>query len=494
MREADDPHATGSHAKMPVRACWSAFFVTFAISAMFDHSRDWNTASRFLLTHALVDHGTVVVSQYVSAGGIILEHPPTRDLARSATGEFFCDKAPGLSVLGTIPYAIGRFVFGLGPARNETGRPEPSDYWVTLGTVGLVSACSAFWMVRLLTRWGVGSRSALVTALATSVGSMMQAYGTLYYGHAVAAGLLIVVLGLLAHRNPGPGRSLWAGLLSGAAVAVEYPAALVVGVFGVFLVGRALVDRRGPGTGTILSFALGVAIPIVPLGLYHQWVTGSPLRVPYTLEVEEAFAYHREGTGVPIGGPTAEAVWGMLVGPSRGLIWYAPMLLAALPGCFLMVRYGRGATLAVILLSAGGLFVAIAGFPTWHGGLATGPRLLGPIMPMAMLPAAFFWDAMERRRWWWFAALVLLISSGWIAMINAVGGRVPVGVRSIVGDYVRPALARGTVDGHLGRWILESLNVSDPTFGLVITIVVGMGLVGLGVALPVGIRSADRPE
>ena len=84
-----------------------------------------------------------VLKDNVAQNGVLLEHPPTRDLAVSPEGRFYCDKAPGLSLLGTLPYGLYRLITGHPLALNRTGSNEPSDYWVTLGTAGWAAALSA---------------------------------------------------------------------------------------------------------------------------------------------------------------------------------------------------------------------------------------------------------------------------------------------------------------------------------------------------------------
>ena len=51
---------TGAHI-IDRPACWVFLILLFSY-AFFWHSRDWNTASRLMLTYALVDRGTVAIT------------------------------------------------------------------------------------------------------------------------------------------------------------------------------------------------------------------------------------------------------------------------------------------------------------------------------------------------------------------------------------------------------------------------------------------------
>ena len=83
-------------------AAW-VFLILLASNAFFWHSRDWNTASRLMLTYALVDRGTVIITGLEQQTG---------DRARFQ-GQYYSDKLPGFSLLAAVPYAIARLVFGL---------------------------------------------------------------------------------------------------------------------------------------------------------------------------------------------------------------------------------------------------------------------------------------------------------------------------------------------------------------------------------------------
>src|SRR5947209_1648670 len=106
------------------------FLILFGTYAYFWQSRDWNSASRLMLTYALVDRGTV------SIDGL---EDQTRDRAY-VHGRYYTDKLPGFSLLGVPSYAAARLLLRL-PAHPLNARGFaywPGDYWVTLGTSGLL--------------------------------------------------------------------------------------------------------------------------------------------------------------------------------------------------------------------------------------------------------------------------------------------------------------------------------------------------------------------
>src|ERR1700709_2273070 len=97
-------------------------------------SRDWNTASRLMLTYAVVDRGTVSIDG-------LEDH--THDRAKFR-GRYYSDKLPGFSLLAAGPYVVAKWARRLpGHPLRRPGRGFthwPADYWVTLATSGLLTA------------------------------------------------------------------------------------------------------------------------------------------------------------------------------------------------------------------------------------------------------------------------------------------------------------------------------------------------------------------
>lgn len=487
---------------MTTKPHWSvaaiAFLCTLLAMACFDHVRDWNTATRFLLSHAIVDHGTVEITRYVTADGRLRDDPPTRDLAATPDERYYCDKPPGQSLMGAAAYGILRTVFGFAPAMDVAGKAEPSDYWVTLGTSGLALAATAALLIRFLGRLGVGPFAATATAVAYAWTTYAAVYGTLNYSHAWAA--LLVLGSLVALPIPEPNgrggkeekgsegtRGWWAsglaGLLAGAAVAFEYTTAVFAGVVvSVWLVG--MLGQPRARIGPFAAFVCGMLPAIAALAWYHWRITGDPFRPSYTLEVNPEFAYHRQRV-VPISLASEEAVWGLLLSPYRGLVWNAPMVLGSIPGLVLLWMRRRKRLATIISLTYLGLFFAIGGFPSWHGGWATGPRLLLAGLPLLAIPVGVWlgWrpsspgcrrvDLVMKFVW----VLACIVSFVRITLLNVMGGRFPFeGPGSNpIGDPL------SVTEPHCGQWIADGFGGASPFLGFLLT----LGVLGFLGALPI---------
>ena len=235
--------------------CW-VFVILMTSYAFFWHSRDWNTASRLMLTYAMVDRGTVCLD------GLDRQ---TGDIAK-LQGQYYCDKLPGFSLLAAIPYASRPG--GLRPSRSSLGSEAkaywPADYWVTLGTSGLFTALTAVLLVEIARDLGCSPRRAALVGLAYGLATPAYVYATLAYGHQVSAFALarVVLPALEAGAGRDAARLVAAGFLAAYAAVVELQVGPVSAILGLYLWFNAFEapPARRPGL-----LRVGAAVPNLAL-------------------------------------------------------------------------------------------------------------------------------------------------------------------------------------------------------------------------------------
>ena len=226
----------------------------------------WNQNSRLALTRALVERHTTIIDD---------DHETTGDKS-FRDGHFYSDKAPGTSLLATIPYAAlhafrvltrgelpGAGVHPLDPkavAAGEHPRPEdrlPGDVLVynqthrlalwlcglfAVALPSLVGAMAVFLLA--LRELGDRPRPALLVALTYAIATPAFPYSTVLYGHQPCAALLVAafaVIALLPAAAPSRRAAILCGALLGLAVVTEYTAAVVV-----VLLSAWALRRHGP--------------------------------------------------------------------------------------------------------------------------------------------------------------------------------------------------------------------------------------------------------
>jgi hypothetical protein len=350
-------------------------------------------ASRYALTAALYDQGTVVVDDYEE---IISVDRAERE------GRLYSDKAPGQPVLGIPFYAVYRALGGH-PATESPrlARTEIGLWAVSLGCAALPAVALAVLMRRFAQR--VTPRRATEAALALSLGTMLLPFGTVLFSHVLSALCALGAYMLLSPVSPGgagvgragggvrrfaaagsaagPGRLLAAGFVAGVGVTVEYTLGVLVVVLGIV----ALVAHRWR-TGW---FVLGGIVPAVLLGLYHQAAFGGPFEVSYRYS---GFAQHQSGVvGVRV--PSPGMIWTVLLG-ERGLFVLTPIALIGVIGAVLLLRRRVGPTMdAIVALVVFGVFTAImGGWDNPWAGASPGPRYITPALPFLAGGVAYVWQ------------------------------------------------------------------------------------------------------
>lgn len=393
----------------------------FGIFAYFVPAATWSPVSRFNLTRALVERGSVDIDPWSEASG-------DRSLR---AGHWYSDKAPVPSFLAAPAYAIARAyddARGQSPQFVSISTPDTPARHVTVNRTyarslyvcSLVTAAVASVALALLSFEWLRRRFSAASAFAGSLGIALATpvfpYSTSFYGHVVAGAFLFGGYFLLfGEETPSRRQVRLAGLAFVLAIGSEYIVAIPVAVLSF----AALVRARRDALRVTLDLALGGLAPAIAIGAYHTACFGSPLATGYKFlpRAEFASGHARGFMGIRLPSPSALA--GLLVGPRRGLLFIAPIAGLGLVG--LAVRARR----AELAERAGGIaFVALlfanAGYYMWWGGAATGPRHLVPVLPFLAAGIAWAW---ERSRA--LVALLVVISFANMLALTAVGLEAP---------------------------------------------------------------------
>ncbi len=364
----------------------------------------WNQNSRLALTRALVERGEVKIDAWQVTTG----DKSYRE------GHFYSDKAPGVSLLATLPYAgyygFRRLTGGEPPqvrvipldpaveAAEQVPAPEdrePGDVlaynsaWLValwlcrmfVVSVPSVLAAGLLYLVMLGELGGDRARATWV-ALLWVLATPALGYACGFYGHQLTGALLISSFALVVladRRVRDRGLGLLVGGLLGWAVLAEYTAAVPV----VLVLGWASW-RRG------LRFGAWIAVGGLPWALvlagYHSWAFGAPLKTGYDFVYLEEFA---EGMAVAygIGAPDPRVLAQLLFGSYRGLFYLSPVLLLAAWGLGLRwasppasaEALGRG-DLALATGIIAYYLLLNSGYYMWDGGASLGPRHAVPML------------------------------------------------------------------------------------------------------------------
>lgn len=360
-------------------------FVLIALTyAYFFQGSDPNQTTRTLLTKALVERHTPDI---------------TPEAARTIDkgyfrGKYYSDKAPGVALVATIPYALmssADRVFHLDAGSRAVERARM--HMLTITTSGVAGAIAAFFLFRLLLLFGSTKGQAELLTLGYAFGTLAFPFSTVMFGHQTAAAILTGAFYLLIQTRmqgdvpSAPRLALIGGLLA-SSVAIEYPTGMLVVAMGVYTLTLA-TDRQS--LLRIVGFlSVGAAGPILLHSAFLYWCYGSPFSLPYKHVSEPIFVAHVSTGLLGIGIPTKVGAFGSLLSRYRGLFFYCPLLILTPLGFrawILEGKWRRELVLSGVLIVT--YLIFCASYYAWDGGGSTGPRHLVPVMPFFILPLGF---------------------------------------------------------------------------------------------------------
>lgn len=336
-------------------------------------------ASRLDLLHALIESGAVEIDSWAQN---------TPDKAE-AGGHYYSDKAPGTAALGLPGFVVMTVMARLAGVDLDSCTGWLATSWAACALSQALPA--AFGAVAVFSWLGglVSRRAALVTVLALTLGSLPLPYSTLLFSHAQVIGLIgiaiwAVRLGAEAEGRGqetavgvGRGRMALAGSCLGLALASEYTSGLVVVALGLYVVWRR---RAG-----LWPFVLAAIPPLLLIPAYSWATIGNPFELLYSHQAN--FPPMKAGL-YAIKWPDLENLGRLLVGPTRGLVFWTPFLAMAGFGWWWMAREQPRwlwLTYAVPVVHA----VVISGRTwDWQAGFTISAHYMAPILPLLALPCA----------------------------------------------------------------------------------------------------------
>jgi len=360
------------------------FILVFVAYAYFYGGGGWNQNANFDLTRALVERHTFAIDAYYTNTGDVSAHG----------GHIYANKAPGLSMLAAIPYALG--------LRSQSAC-----------TVSICALCGALLVVLIFDYTG-----SMFLALVFAFGTYLWAYSTVFFAGVPAA--LFLFLAFLKRDNP------WiAGVAGALAVLCNY-AALPAVIIILFM--------RRDGIARMIAAAAPFALL---LAIYQFRCFGSPFRTAV-----EATTQNFKTPGAFLGflvAPRFDVLVMILISRYRGLLFLSPVLVFAFMGGVILIRRRerlRELTCAIAIVIA--FLIVNMSFNGWHGGSAIGPRYLLPALPFFALPMM---AALRYMRPMWIALAAISIAFNFaVVAVNPLPSRT---IADPIFRYTFPLLING---------------------------------------------------
>ncbi|WP_093223541.1 hypothetical protein [Sphingomonas sp. NFR15] len=352
-----------------------------------------NNATRLFAAFSIVERSDATIDRFQSL---------TIDKARFGD-HYYMDKAPGMTLMAVpLVWAVEKTTGGETDTQViDAANPRLMRFMalrlrvvVALGAA-LLTAFATVLLLDLATGITGSPAAGLYAALSYALGSIVWGWSTTMLGHAPVAALLLIATWAIWRGTSGAAElarwryPLLAGLALGWAVVVEFQAALG----GVAIAGWALWRTRDvawPVRGRVLAMAVGTGIvAMLPLFAYNLFTFGTLFRLGYQGVV--GFDGMQQGLfGLTY--PKPEALFGILFGVRRGLLWVSPVIILGTVGIAGMIRTRETRDLGVLAAVVIAIVLMVnASYVYWDGGASIGPRHSVPAIPFLAIGLAVLW-------------------------------------------------------------------------------------------------------
>jgi hypothetical protein len=326
-------------------------------------STNWASAA------SIVENGSFDISWAASLIG-------TSDNTIVVGEKIYSTEAPGIAAASAPVYALTRLV--VGPPNEANLRTSLFVMRLFLSTLPLL----------LLAVWLYARESDDLSLATLLFATPLFVYSLVLSPYVLAAIVVYFAFRVIYdQRYVMPWHAFLAGIISGIAVSMEYSAAVPVAVFGL---GLLFADKRER-----LRRAVFFIVGLVPFLVLFAW-----------------YDYSLFGTVLPpamphIGWPSLWNYYYLLLSPSRGLIFFAPIFLLAFAALFSSREIGttrQNMKVAAIIIS----IIVLCGFGEVREA-AFGPARLIVVMPL-LLDSFFDGDTYEMSNMWqglWFGLSIV---------------------------------------------------------------------------------------
>jgi len=392
-------------------------FVLLLGALVFIHQSrfDWATPySRLALLHALVGKRTLCIDDF----------PNTPDRARY-NGHYYSDKAPGTAALALPAFWIAAKVGQSCGIQLESRRGWLITSWAACAFSQAFPAAVGGTLLFLWLCRFVRPRVALLTVAGLWLGGIPLPYSTWLYSHAQVIGLIAIAIwamdlfgdGVEGGADSFPawdrGTIRWrmalAGFCLGLALASEYTAGLVVVGLGLYV----LWKRRSG----LVPFVLGAVPPLLLIPAYSWATIGTPFDLPYSYQA--SFPQMKKGI-YSIQWPSLEIMGLLLLSPSRGFIFWTPLLLLVGVGWRLCTQRHPKWLWWVYVLPLLDILIISGKRWDWQAGYTLSARYLSPLLPLLALPCA-----MGVQQWPKVGAVLAGVSIGMMSLATVTTACVP---------------------------------------------------------------------
>jgi hypothetical protein len=296
---------------------------------------------------------------------------------RGRDGRFYSRYAPGLPAV-LAPVVVLGDAMGSGWTQLQSKYQWPHQGDSDIAPRILVSyfnlpvtALSAGLLALIIMRLGATLRMAMVVGFGFAFCTFAWGQSRIVFVEPLQGLLLLTCCSLLLYATPT--RSFLGGCALGFATLVKMTSILALPAF------LLLPDNEDQLLCRRRSIVAGILVPVgAALALYawYNWFRfGSLIATGYAASDESL-----DFSGNPL-----VALYGLVLSPGRGILWFAPVVVVAVLGFRFLYSERRIVCRAFLLLIGTWLIVHLF-YKRWDAGWGWGPRYLLPILSFFLIP------------------------------------------------------------------------------------------------------------
>ena len=274
-----------------------------------------------------------------------------------------------------------------------TGLPESeiTGFLISFANIP-VALLTLLVFIKLLQFFKIGQKNSYLITIALGLGTLVWVYAVSDFSEQLQMLLLLVaVYGVLKGT---PKALTFAGVGFGLLILVKLIHVVLLPAFGLYLLlkpGEVLLQR----VIRVLWFSWPIWLTIIILAAFNAYRFGNLLESGYGTESSEFYPSQMR-----------YSIPELLISFNKGLLVFSPVLILSLLGWWRFFRqYAWEASFFMTLVLMNLLFMG--SWWAWNGGWCWGPRLLVPLIPLWLLPLAFWLHSILRLR---IAMLVIIVS------------------------------------------------------------------------------------
>lgn len=411
------------------------FFVLLLVFTLFLSWGGDNSWSRYSLTASIVENQSFNIEGYshttvdkLTSRSNFIDLNKSRNSSAKVfekSERIYTDKAPFSSFIAIPAYILADSIAKEGadiwPKDGLSSDPIKLSLETSLKMILITFTTSAVFgagliaMIYSYLKDKTDPETALYTSLILGVSTPIFTYSSSYFGVINAA--FFGFASFLALERSGEDKTRFWTVLSGIFTAVAVSFEYYAGLFFLGIVIYLIASGERLKTRYFIS---GAFLGSLPLMLYHYLISGNPLLPP---------AFHPQlASSGPLGGPCTifpscyEDYLGfvfydisrlvntslrLLISPTRGLLFYSPILALAVPGFVEIYRKNR--VRSILFPGIFLLFLLMqASRQNWLAGISFGPRYVVASLPFLALPLALGIKRISDRGQIWRAMIFLL--------------------------------------------------------------------------------------